>query len=230
MGAGGGRNGSGTGGSNATGGSAGGTTGAADCSTLKLCDDFETAAPGKGTVPWKVTGTVEVVTDIHNSGMKALHISAPNTSNFSAYISETKTFPAADFWGRAYLRFKGDGGGHQMYIAVNYPGNQLRLLNRLGSDTPQVNFMTPDNFYAGDVNIKQETWFCYEWHVTTSVVNIYMDGKKLTTKLNGAVKDPPGITGGTSLLIGYNRFATGSGAGEMWIDDVAVNDTQIGCL
>jgi len=37
-----------------------------------------------------------------------------------------------------------------------------------------------DNLYAGDVNIKQETWFCYEWHVTRSVVtvvNVYMDRK-----------------------------------------------------
>ena len=96
-------------------------------------------------------------------------------------------------------------------------------MNRLGGDHPQVNFQKSDKFYDTKVTIMQETWFCYEWHVTTSAVTIMIDGKATMT---GTV---PGITGGTSLQLGYNRFATGTGAGEIWYDDVAVNDTQIGC-
>lgn len=216
--------------SSAGNGSGGGPTGAAggsaSCSTFQLCDGFEGDAPGKGTSPWTVTGgtNITVVTDQKHGGAQSLHIAAPNTSNFAATIQEKKTFPAADFWGRAFLRFKGDGGGHQMYIAVNLSGDQLRLLNRLGSDNAQVNFQKSDKFYNTNFKIPMETWFCYEWHVTTSAVNIYIDGKAQTT--NPAI---PGITGGTSLSLGYNRFATGTAAGELWIDDVAVNDKQIGC-
>ena len=207
-----------------TAGAGGGT--AVDCSTLKLCDGFEGDAPGKATSPWTVAGgtAVAVVTDQHHGGTHALHITAPNTQNFSATITEKSTFPAADFWGRAFLRFKGDGGGHQMYIAVNFPGDQLRLLNRLGSDNAQVNDQKTDKFYNTNYKIPMETWFCYEWHVTTSAVNIFIEGQAKTT--SPAI---PGITGGTQLSLGYTRFATGSGAGELWIDDVAVSDKQIGC-
>jgi hypothetical protein len=217
--------GSNSGGSNSGGSNSGGSGGGAatDCATLKLCDGFEGDAPAAGASPWKKTGTVEVVTDQHHGGTKSLHISAPNTANFSANINTTKTFPAADFWGRAWVRLKGDGGGHQMYIAVNLSGDQLRLMNRLGSDNPQVNFQKSDKFYNTGVKITQETWFCYEWHVTTSAVTIMIDGKATNT---GAV---PGITGGTSILFGYQRYATGTGAGEIWYDDIALNDTQIGC-
>ena len=114
-----------------------------------------------------------------------------------------------------------------MYIYVALPGDQLRLLNRLGSDAFRVNYQKTDAFYASTTNIPQTTWFCYEWHVTTSAVTIYKDGTQLTTD-----KPIPGITGGTSLSLGYQRFATASGANtasELWIDDVAVNSTQIGC-
>lgn len=206
------------------GGAAGG--GSADCSAFKLCDGFEGDAPGKGMSPWTAMGgtAIEVTKDQHHGGTQSVHITAPNTSGFSALIQEKKTFPATEFWGRAFLRFKGDGGGHQMYIAVNLPGDQLRLLNRLGSDNAQVNFQKSDKFYNTNHKIVQETWFCYEWHVTASAVNIFIDGQAQTT--SPAI---PGITGGTTLSLGYTRYATGSAAGEMWIDDVAVNDTQIGC-
>jgi hypothetical protein len=166
--------------------------------------------------------TLSVGTDQAHSGTHSLHIVAPNTSN-SAFITETKTFPASDFWGRAWLRFNGPAGGHQMYIYMAYPGDQLRILNRLGSDAIVVNVQSTDNLYTSKTTIPQQTWFCYEWHVTTSATTVYKDGTQLTD-----VK-APGATGGTALSFGFQRFATASGAADLWIDDIAVNSTQIGC-
>lgn len=213
----------GTGGA-AAGGSGAGGAASAGCASLQLCDDFESGSVSSGT--WKVSMsggfTATVGTDQAHSGTHSLHIVAPNTSN-SAFITETKTFPASDFWGRAWLRFNGPNGGHQMYIYVTLPGDQLRLLNRLGSDAIQVNFQKSDQFYASKTTVPQTTWFCYEWHVTASATTIYKDGTQLTD-----IK-APGITGGTALSLGFQRFATASGAADLWIDDVAVNPTQIGC-
>ena len=213
----------------ATGGSAAGGSGAggaasAGCASLQLCDDFESGSVSSST--WKVSMsggfTATVGTDQAHSGTHSLHIVAPNTSN-SAFITESKTFPATDFWGRAWLRFNGPNGGHQMYIYVALPGDQLRLLNRLGSDAIQVNFQKSDQLYASKTTVPQTTWFCFEWHVTASATTIYKDGTQLTD-----IK-APGITGGTSLSLGFQRFATASAAADLWIDDVAVNPTQIGC-
>lgn len=221
--------GNGGGGSPSGGSNAGGSGGSgADCSTFKLCDGFEGDAPANGASAWTITGgaAVTVVTDQHHSGTHAVHIMAPNTPGFTASITETKTFPAVDFWGRAFLRFKAAAGGHQMYIAVNFPGDQLRLLNRLGSnDNAQVNFQGQgDPFFDTGTKIPMETWFCYEWHVTTSAVNVFFDGKAQTTS-----KPIQGISGATSLSVGFKRYAAGGGDGEIWIDDVAVNDKQLGC-
>ena len=212
-----------TGGS-APGGSSGGGSSGSGCGSAQICDDFETGSINTST--WKVQQgngfTATVGTDQAHSGTHSLHIVAPNTSN-SAFITETKTFPAADFWGRAWMRFSGPNGGHQMYIYVNFPGDQLRLLNRLGSDSIQVNFQKSDQFYSSKTTVPQTTWFCYEWHVTTSATTIYKDGTQLTD-----IK-APGITGGTSLSLGFQRFATATAAADLWIDDVAVGPSQIGC-
>ena len=229
--------GSGTAGSGGTGGGASGGAagssgsgggGATDCSKLKICDDFEGDAPGAGASPWKKMGTVDVVTDVHHSGTHAVHIKGAAGGAYNANINESKSFPAADSWGRAWVQIKATSTEHQMFIGINLSGDQGRLLNRLGSDTPQVNFQKGDKFYAAEDKITQGTWFCYEWHVTTSATSIYINGKKQSLK-NGTNGDAPGITGGTSLLLGFQRFANGSSDGEVWYDDVAVGDTQIGC-
>ena len=217
-------------GATATGGSAAGGSGAGGagttgggCAAAQICDDFET---GSLSSTWKLSMsggfTASIGTDQAHSGTHSLHVVAPNTGN-SAFITETKTFPASDFWGRAWLRLDGPNGGHQMYIYVALPGDQLRLLNRLGSEQIKANFQKTDNIYTSPTTIPQ-TWFCYEWHVTTSATTLYKDGTLLTTD-----KTIPGITGGTSLSLGFERFATATAAGDIWIDDVAVGTSQIGC-
>jgi len=216
----------GSGGSAAGGsGTGAGGAGTSGCASAQICEDFETGALSSST--WKTSQsggfTATVGTDQAHSGTHSLHIVAPNTGN-SAFITETKTFPATDFWGRAWLRFNGPNGGHQMYIYVTLSGDQLRLLNRLGSDQIKANFQKTDIFYTSPTTIPQTTWFCYEWHVTTSATTLYKDGVLLTTDMK-----IPGISGGTALSLGFQRFATATAAADLWIDDVAVGTSQIGC-
>ncbi|MEO7035351.1 MAG: hypothetical protein ABI548_15610 [Polyangiaceae bacterium] len=222
----GGRMGAGGSGVGGSGGSGGGA--AADCSKFKLCDGFEGDAPGKGASPWTTSGTVEVVTDVFHSGTHSVHMMAAAGNAININISEKKTFPSTDSWGRAWVQIKATSTEHQMYIGINLSGNQARLLNRLGSDIPQVNFQSPDSFYAAGVKFTQGMWFCYEWHVTDTAISIYIDGTKQSLK-NGTAGDAPGAKGGTALLLGFQRFGTGSASADVWYDDVAVNDTQIGC-
>ncbi len=217
-------------GGSAGGGQAGsGGGGSTDCSTFKLCDNFEGDAPGMGKSAWKVTQgngyTVVVDTTQAHSGTHSVHISAPIKSG-SGVLRETSTFPATEFWGRAFMRFKAAAGGHQMFIAVLVQGgDQFRLLNTLGSNAVRTNEQNGDMFFASKTNIPMETWFCYEWHVTATSASVYMDGKELTDAAPTGWK----ISNAQTLQIGYQRFQDGTSAGEIWLDDIAINDKQIGC-
>lgn len=218
----------GAGGSGGSGGSSGGGS-SADCSTFKLCDGFEGDAPGMGKSPWKVTQgsgyTVAVDTSQAHGGTHSVHISAP-TGAGSGVLRETSTFPATEFWGRAFMRFKAAAGGHQMFIAVLVQGgDQFRLLNTLGSNAAQLNEQNGDKFFASKTTIPMETWFCYEWHVTATSASVYLDGKELTDAAPSGWK----ISNAQTLQIGYQRFQAGPSAGEIWLDDIAINDEQIGC-
>jgi hypothetical protein len=230
---GGGTTGGGSSGGSSAGGASGGSSGSGgggsvDCSAFKLCDDFEGGALGMGTSPWKTQSgggyTLELGTDQAHSGTHSVHISAP-TATGSAHIVETKTFPATDYWGRAFLRFKAPPGGHQMFIMMSVPNDQVRILNMLGNSAKvQQNLQSTDKFTSSATVIPMEKWFCYEWHANASGVHVFMDGMEMTDAAatwSGA--------GGTSLTIGFQRFQAGTGAGEMWIDDVAINTAQVGC-
>jgi hypothetical protein len=96
-------------------------------------------------------------------------------------------------------------------------------LNRSGSnEDAQINNTTDDKFNDSKIKIPQEKWFCFEWHVTSTMSEIFLDG------MAGAAKGP-GVANPTAMYLGMNRFQTGGTAGDIWIDDVALSDKQIGC-
>lgn len=103
--------------------------------------------------------------------------------------------------------------------------DQFRLFNTLGSDKIQLNEQSGDKFFASATTVPMEKWFCYEWHVTPNSASVYVDGKQLTD----ATPTGWNISNAQSLQIGYQRFQAGTSAGEIWIDDVAINTAQIGC-
>jgi hypothetical protein len=167
--------------------------------------------------------TLALAMDQAHSGTHSVHVSAP-TPTGSAFIQETMTFPATDFWGRVWLRFNTPAGGHQMFIALNAPSNQIRMLNEIGSTKLQLNLKSTDQSKASATVVPLQTWFCYEFHIAPNSVNVYIKSQELT---DVAATFPS--TGSTSLAFGYQRFQAGTAAGEIWIDDIAINTTQVGC-
>jgi hypothetical protein len=177
-------------------------------------------------LPLKPTGafTAKIDTDQFHGGSHSLHVIAPNTTNNAWLTTKTLPVPAADFWGRAWYRITGPKGGHQEYIIAPAGGNELRILNRkTDSEMMGLNTQSPDKWYLTNTPVPQSTWFCYEFHVTATATTLYPNGKEATE-----VK-PPGMPGITALRFGWQRWQTGGGDGEMWIDDIAISDKQIGC-
>jgi hypothetical protein len=66
-------------------------------------------------------------------------------------------------------------------------------------------------------------WFCFEWHETPTELRIFFNGQDLTVA--DETWTEPTLA---DLRLGFERFDSGTG-GDVWIDDVAVNSTQIGC-
>lgn len=214
---------SGSGGTGTNGGGSGGTGTAVGCSA-KVCQDFEKDLDATWALKPSGAFTAKIDTDQFHSGSRSLHIVAPNKTNSAWLTIQADKFPAADFWGRAWYRITGPKGGHQEYIIAPANGNELRILNRkTDSENMGVNTATPDKWYMTNTPVPQATWFCYEFHVTATATTVYPNGKEATEA------KPPGVTGVKSLSFGWQRWQTGSGDGEMWIDDIAIDDKQIGC-
>jgi hypothetical protein len=214
-----------TAGGSAGSGMAGG--GSTDCSMLALCEDFEGAAPGAGTSPWKVTMgnsyKVEVVTTPVHGGTHALHISAPSATG-NGYIQTSTGFPATDFWGRAWVHIKSAAGGHQCFIALNSSSDQVRALNEMGSGEYATNLKSSDKLNDSKTKVPQDTWFCYEWHQSPTALHVYADGKEITD-----AAATWSIASISSLQIGEMRFQSGTGTADVYYDDIALGTSQIGC-
>lgn len=208
-------------------GAAGGAGGAADCASFTLCDDFEGAAPGAATSPWKTTtqGTgykVEVVSTMVHSGTHAVHVTGPSATGTAA-ITTTKGFPATDFWGRVWMRVTSPATGHQCFIELNSASDQVRALNEMGSGELATNLKSSDKI-NGHTKLPQDTWFCFEWHQSPTALHVYTNGTESTDA--AATWSIPSIT---SMQIGLQRFQAGTGTADLYYDDVALNPTRIGC-
>ncbi len=209
------------------GGASGGAGGAADCSSFTLCDDFEGAAPGAASSPWKLVtqGTgykVEVVSTQVHSGTHAVHVTGPSATGTAA-ITTTKGFPATDFWGRVWMRVTSPATGHQCFIELNSASDQVRALNEMGSGELATNLRSSDKI-NGHTTLPQDAWFCFEWHQSPTALHVYTDGTEVTDA--AATWSIPSIT---SMQIGLQRFMAGTGTADLYYDDVALNPTRIGC-
>jgi hypothetical protein len=216
----------------ASGDGAAGSEGGASCGagTYELCDDFEGPAAGSPGSVWTIDNkgyVVETVTTQAHSGSHSVHVKSTGSSGLG-YIVESKTFPATDFWGRAWLMFMAPGSGHEVFVAMDgtpsdNSGEQLRILNDLGGGQIATNRRSDDQSKQSSQKYPMGMWSCYEWHETPTELHVYFNGKELTDA--DEMWTEPTLV---DLRLGFERFDSGTG-GDIWIDDVAVNSSQIGC-
>lgn len=204
--------------------------GSGSCAGYTLCDDFEGAAPGDAASAWtfikKGAYTIQVDTAQAHSGTHSIHATATAAAGY-AYIQETKTFPATDFWVRAYLRLQALGG-HEVYVGADTAldegtGDQVRYLNNLGGAKIATNRRAGDRSVTSATAIPQGSWDCYEWHQAPDGVHVFFNGKAITDA-DWLGAQPTFV----ALVFGIERFGGGM-AGDVWIDDVAINSAQVGC-
>ncbi len=199
-----------------------------------LCETFSGPALGATGSPWlidvdKVGTVIETVTNKGRTDSTSLHVKTSAMSGVRGYITETETLAktGASFWGRVYIWYMLDVAGvHIVNVAVDgktaaNASEQVRIVNVIGSHIA-TNRRSDDMGKGSNVGPDMGKWGCYEWHITPNSLDVYLDGTMLPISETWA---EPTIS---LLRIGFERFAAGA-AGDVWLDDIAINDKQIGC-
>jgi len=218
----------------------------------QLCDGFETAAPGDAASPFKFelgsgsTGVVDATKVFR--GAKAVHL---KTTSAQAFITETATFTGTtaatnnQTWGRLFIWFetKANPQSHDVFIRLEDPGSslssaqlhvaggsrgQLAAEIRSGSDLYKPKIVEPAP--AGRVLFPLATpkWQCWEWHTTPdNTLEFYIDGQ-LYEPMSVVAADKWPFPIFKKLYLGFMQFGT-TPATELWIDEVALSATRVGC-
>jgi hypothetical protein len=198
-----------------------------------LCETFGGAAPGGAGSPWAYDvdnkGTVaEVVSDKGRTDSRSLHVKASAMAGIHGYITETETLAktGGSFWGRVFIWYMLDVPGvHIVNVAVDgktgTTSEQVRIVNVIGSHIA-TNRRSDDMGKGSNVGPDQGKWGCYEWHLTPNSLDVYLDGTMLPISETWTM---PTLS---LFRVGFERFSAGA-AGELWLDDVAINDSRIGC-
>lgn len=222
-----------------------------------VCDDFEsyTGMPG---APWTVSkneqGTVAIDTAQHHSGTKAVKFTLSGAQTYQrAFIGLEEPFPIANnaFYGRMmiYITAAPNDGVHWTMIQgegpVTTPAIQQANV-RYGGQTMErlmANYDTTgvksDCWKHSQTKMPEGKWACMEW---------YFEGASNTQKfwLDGAAIDDITVMGqgqgclanetnGTWYFPKFERVFVGwesyqqDDPREVWIDDVAIGTSKIGC-
>ncbi|MGE0328112.1 MAG: hypothetical protein AB7K71_17290 [Polyangiaceae bacterium] len=228
--------------------------GAPRCADLDvdLCEDFEAGALDTNT--WTTRGTVTLDNTLAARGSQSAHFHAEG--NGFAYISETKTFPAANnnFWGRMffyidalpvtpdYAHFtliEGTGTGDTSRVRV---GGQYRKFG-VGSDggpTGDWTNIDKDPTQDSAKEVPEKEWVCIEWQYDGSKdeTHFFWDGVEHPSLATYPDVPHGGNSGAQYLLPDFNEVWVGwwmyQGGStpdhfDVWIDEVAIDGERIGC-
>jgi hypothetical protein len=247
----------GSGGAVAGGNGGSGGTAMDPCSSALVCEDFE-AYDGEPGGPWTVStnnGSVGIDTAQHASGEKSVKFSTNGQNAYQrAYIGIEAPFPIAQnaFYGRMmiYTDAAGNDGVHWTIIQgegpvaeqgittamVRYGGQHMqRLMANYYSEGA-----TSDCWQHSQTTMPEGAWACVEWYFegATNTQRFWLDGEPLEdlTIVGSGEGCSPDATGGTwyfprpfeRLYVGWESYQDDA-AREVWIDDVAVGESRIGC-
>jgi len=218
----------------------------------RLCDGFETGAPGDAGSVFKFelgsgsTGVVDTTKAFR--GSKSVHM---KTATAQAFITETASFTGTTAatnnagWGRMYIWFetKANPQSHDVFIRLEDPASsassaqlhvaggsrgQLAAEIRSGSDLYKPKIAEPPPADRVLFPLATPAWQCWEWHTTAeNTLEFYIDGELYAPmSVTAADKWPFPIF--KKLYLGFMQFGT-TPATELWIDEVALSDTRVGC-
>jgi hypothetical protein len=202
-----------------------------------LCESFENGLDATVWTPLIDGEGTAVVDGLHAfRGTKALHINVVNQGHKAA-ISESKTFPVANnvLYARLFVWFDTfTTTAH--FTMVEAPQTAAGAWIRFGGQGGHFGVGT-DHGASGDW-LQQDTtpvptkqWTCLElaFRGDTNEFHVWQDDVERTALNVGATKHPGfAMPPFTSLWFGWQTYSN-QAPGELWIDEIAIDDKPIGC-
>lgn len=211
------------------------------CDSLLLCEDFEGVAAGSPPDPakWSLVANytydvaqselVQVSTEKKHGGNQALHVAANGLAGAIAEI------PAQSFYLRAYMQvdaaplgpvLAGIGTDHNSELRFRIQQNSWATINIIPGDAvlPQA---ARDGNCPDCPSITPNEWFCMEFFVDSAAktAGLWIDEVEV---FNGAVTGEwPSLGNPVHVRLGTMDLQGGSTG--LWVDDVAVGETRVGC-
>lgn len=242
----GGASGSGNGGSSGSGGSGGGTSGAC---THKLCEDFESGTTGALSDGWtKLKGygagaatDVGLSGDAFRSGKQALKSSSMATGQTRAQRSLAALgATASKHWGRIFYKVQSPAtkpsSGVLHVTFVGLMGNSENRVVDIVENTQgkhQWLYNNPDD--KGSLGSSydwtfDDAWHCAEWFVDVGAKSykFFSDSKEVPS-IGFTGKNDAQMSDYKSIIVGAEFYQMPPTPFVMWFDDLAIDDTQVGC-
>ena len=222
------------------------------CASYKFCEDFESGTPGQTPPGWKVyagwdqSGSRAVLsTEEKHGGSQSLKAAVGTNGQYRIErdLSGLGSL-ATHHWGRIFYKVKTpvalDGQYvHNTFVAFGRPsapnGNESRLVDTVVDPQGKHQFLfnVPDDSCCkgSSYNYQYDSgWHCAEWYVdgATESFRFFYDGTEVQ---DIAFMNVAGahIADFNSIIVGWINYQSPSTPNQGWFDDLALNDTRIGC-
>jgi hypothetical protein len=132
--------------------------------------------------------------------------------------------------------------GHDIFY--RYGGQQQNGAGLMASYDTNNNFAT-DCYTHSAMRMPVQNWTCVEWHfvVATNELELWMNGNEVndihvrdrpTTQGSGCLNNAAGgewvaPTSFTTLHLGWENYQSSTNDRNLWVDDVAIGTSRLGC-
>jgi hypothetical protein len=234
-----------------TGGAAGGTGGTTSACAYKLCEDFESGSVGALPTGWTAYNGyggdamkgVALASDQAHGGTMSLKSSSvtPGEERIQKSLAALGA-TATKHWGRIFYKVqspapKTSGGVYFHTTMVALEGTtENRVVDSVQdpSGAHQWIFNVPDDSCCTGSAYSwtfDASWHCAEWYVDVSAKSyrFFSDSTEVTSLAftnNANAK----MSSYTAIVVGSIFYQTPPSPFVLWLDDLAIDDTQIGCI
>jgi len=226
---------------------------------VDLCEDFESGTLDMSTWS-VTGDTPVIDGQQHARGSKALHITKVGDGASYIKETKTFPAANNTYYGRIFVYFKslptspGMSYAHWTFIAASGTGasGQIRVSGQLqngnnlfgvgtdtGSDPNGSGDWTNSDKDPNGMPLAVPTgdWLCIEWmhDGANNETRFYWDAVEhpslhTTATMHGGNSNPYVLPTFTNVFVGWQEYQTSSETFEMWVDEIAINGSRIGCV
>lgn len=203
--------------------------------------DTTRAASGTRSVHFHVDHTADNASAVLRAGQQGTAISPGSNEMWGRmmmYLERVPTYGAESEWGVHWDMIHAEGNVPGMPYRANYNYGGMREAHTMANYfifDPWV-----DCWHNSNDDIPVGRWACVEWHFAGADdrMEFYIDGNIVSSlTVNGQGQGCSGdATGGQwlaptfdTLWVGWQHYQKATNDIDLWLDDVAIDDTRIGC-